>query len=272
MQKIQIMGILNVTPDSFSDGGKYLTSAKAVKRAKQLLSEGADIIDIGGESTRPGANFVSVQEEIKRVIPVIQAIKKQFPATILSIDTWKSEVAEKALLAGCTIVNSLGGFLFDEKLAEIIAKHKTKILIYHTQDKPKTMQQNLTQEDIVEKIAYFFEQQIRLSERYGIRRDQFILDPGIGFGKTITQNIQIIKRLHELQTFNIPIALGVSRKSHIGAILKENLGIETTPTERLEGSLAETTIAVQQGADIIRTHDVRETKKFLTVLSVLCNT
>lgn len=266
IKRTQFMGILNVTPDSFSDGGQYATTQKAFLHTKQLIKEGVDIIDIGGESTRPGSETISAKEEIKRVIPVIKKIKKEFPKITLSIDTYKSAVAEEALKNGCTIINSLGGFLSDEKLAEVAAQYHATIMIYHIKGEPKTMQKQLNDYDVIKDIMKFFRQQIRIGKTYGISRKQFILDPGIGFGKTVEQNIEIIQKLKKFKTFKLPIAIGVSRKSHLGMIIEKELGLHTKPIERLEPTLAATAIAIQNGADIIRTHDVLATKKFVTVL------
>ncbi len=268
----KIMGILNITPDSFSDGGDYFDNPQQMlQRVKQMLAEGADIIDIGGESTRPGADMVSEKEEINRVIPVIKEIRKQFGKNVvLSVDTWKASVANEALTAGVNMVNSLGGFTFNENLAEVIALHNCPIIIYHTRGKPKSMQQGTIEyADVIREIADFFEQQIAIGSKYGIKRNKFILDPGIGFGKTVEQNIEIIKHLDAFKQFDLPILIGVSRKSHLGMILKKDLDIDTTPAERLEAGLAETAIAVQHGVSIIRTHDIIHTKKFLTVLEKL---
>jgi dihydropteroate synthase len=267
--KTKLMGILNVTPDSFSDGGDYYNNpTKAVARVKEMLDEGADYIDIGGESTRPGSENISADEEIKRIVPVITEIRKELGKEVrISIDTWKSEVAEKALAAGATAVNSLGGFLFDAKLAQVVAKHHCMIIIYHIKGKPKTMQKGeIKYTEVIEEITEFFLQQIAFGEKHGIKREQFILDPGIGFGKTVDQNLEIIKNINKFKQLGLPILIGVSRKSHLGMILKEDLKLETQPIERVEASLAETAIAVQNGADIIRTHDIMQTKKFLTVL------
>ncbi len=236
------MGILNITPDSFSDGGEFYNSTqKAVKRAGDILEEGAHIIDIGGESTRPGSEIVEAKEELKRVIPVIKAIKKKFPHAVLSIDTWKHEVAQEAIKAGCTIINSLGG------------------------GTPKTMQKgHISYTNVLEEITTFFEEQIKIGKKNGVKKEKFILDPGIGFGKTVEQNITIIKKLKKFQSFKLPIAIGVSRKSYLGKIIKETTGIETSPTTRIEAGLAAAAVAVLNGASIIRTHDVMQTKKFLT--------
>lgn len=270
--KTLIMGILNITPDSFSDGGLYLSLDKAVKMAEEMIREGADIIDTGGESTRPGSESISIDEELKRVIPVIKKIRKIYPDISISVDTYKSEVAEKALESGANMVNSLGGFLFDKKLADIVAKFKCKIIIYHIKGEPRSMQKGeIKYKDVVSDIKKFFEEQILFGIFKGVKRKQFTIDPGIGFGKSVSQNLEIIKRLSEFKTLNLPITIGVSRKSHLGKILQDELKLPTlpSPTQRLEGSLAETAIAVLDGASIVRTHDVLETKKFLTVIDRL---
>ncbi len=269
MKKTTIMGILNITPDSFSDGGDYYDNPqKALERAQQMIKEGADSIDIGGESTRPGSESVDAQEELRRVIPVIQILKQHFGNDVLlCIDTWKHDVARETLEAGCGMVNSLGGFIFDEKLAGVVATSGCDFIMYHSTGKPKTMQQgDITYANVIKEISAFFEEQIMLGKKHGVKKEQFIIDPGIGFGKTVEQNIEIIKNLKVLETFKLPIAIGVSRKSFLGMILKDERNIETKPTERLEASLAATAIAVQNGASVVRTHDVWETKKFLTIL------
>lgn len=266
------MGILNVTPDSFSDGGLYFLLDKATIRVEEMIRQGADMIDVGGESTRPGAESISINEELKRVIPVIKKIKEKFPNIPISIDTYKSEVAGEALGSGTNIVNSLGGFIFDKKLADITAKFKCKIVIYHIKGEPRSMQKGeLKYKDVVSDIKKFFEKQIAFGISKGIKRDRFIIDPGIGFGKTLEQNLEIVKRLNEFKALSLPIAIGVSRKSHLGKVLQDELKLSTlpSPTQRLEASLAETAIAVLNGASIVRTHDVLETKKFLTVIDRL---
>jgi dihydropteroate synthase len=268
--KTLVMGILNVTPDSFSDGGKFFRQKDALKQAEQMVSEGADIIDIGGESTRPGSDPVPADEELKRVLPVIKTLKKQLPENIkISIDTYKSSVAEQALQAGADMVNSMGGTSFDEKMSSVIAKFTCPFIIYHIKGQPKSMQKDkIVYDDVVKDVSDFFQEQINVCEKRGVKKEQIILDPGIGFGKTIEHNIELIKRLTEFKKFGVPILIGVSRKSHLGMILKEKLHLEAIPdaSERLEASLAETAVAVLNGASIVRTHDVLETKKFLTVL------
>lgn len=270
-KKTLLMGILNLTPDSFYDGGKYFRDTeKAVARAKQIIDEGAEIIDIGGESTRPGSIGVSAQEELIRVLPVIKAIRKE-TETILSIDTNKAIVAKEALKAGVDVINSLGGFLFDEELADVAARLSCPVILYHIKGEPRTMQEGkICYKDIIEEIIEFFNKQIAYGLQNGMKKEQFFLDPGIGFGKTVMQNVEIIKRLAEFKKLNLPIVIGVSRKSHLGELLQQELHLKQTPgtSKRLEAGLAETAVAVLNGAGIIRTHDVAETKRFLSVLDL----
>jgi len=266
-----IMGILNVTPDSFSDGGLYVDPKKAVARAEQMLREGADIIDVGGESTRPNSESISIKEEIKRVVPVIKRIRKKFSSVIISIDSYKAEVVRAAISEGANMVNSLGGFSFDPSLPLVIGKD-IPILIYHIKGKPKDMQKGeVVYRDVVEDIKEFFEKQIAFGLSEGIKREQFLIDPGIGFGKTVDQNLEIIKRLSKFKSLGLPICIGVSRKSHLGKILQSDLKLASVPLpdERLEASLAETAVAVLNGAKIVRTHDVLQTRNFLTILDKL---
>lgn len=269
--KTTVMGILNITPDSFSDGGRYFANVNgAVAHARQMLTEGADIIDIGGESTRPGAEAISAAEEIYRVLPVIRAIKLQLGQNVpISIDTYKSSVAEAALAAGAQMMNSLGGNQFDKNIYAVAKKYATPILIYHIKGEPRTMQQGeITYTDVIGEIKAFFANQLVFAEAVGIPKQDVWLDPGIGFGKTVPQNLEIIARLSEFKMFDVPIAIGVSRKSHLGMVLKEQLLLKELPlpTDRLEAALAETSIAVFKGATIVRTHDVLNTKKCLAVV------
>ena len=266
------MGILNITPDSFSDGGVYFANTeKAVQYAKQMIREGADIIDIGGESTRPGSESITEEQERERVIPVIKELRKQCGSSLrISIDTYKAHVAQAALENGASMVNSLGGFTLDKQLHTVIAKFHCPIMIYHIKGKPKTMQKNLeTSLAMIENITTFFTEQLAYGSKNDIKRDQFILDPGIGFGKSVAQNLDIIKGIKRFTEFALPIAIGVSRKSHLGTLLQSELDVQTSPLERLEASLAETAVAVLNGASIVRTHDVLQTKKFLAILDQL---
>jgi len=270
------MGILNVTPDSFSDGGLYFDDvAKAVARVEQMIEEGADIIDIGGESTRPGSAPISPEEELKRIIPIIGAVRKKLEnKIILSIDTYKSSVAREALQEGAHMINSLGGFTFDNKLADVVAEFDCPIAIYHIKGVPQTMQKgSIIYKDVIDEIVVFFQKEIYFGLSRGMKREQFILDPGIGFGKTLENNLEIIKRLHEFQKLDLPLLISASRKSHLGKLLQERLGLPQLPdaSERLEASLAEIAVAVLHGASIVRTHDVLPTVKFLTVLDALKN-
>lgn len=274
--KTLVMGILNVTPDSFSDGGLYFDDvAKAVARVEQMIEEGADIIDIGGESTRPGSASISSEEELKRIIPIISAVSNRFGDKImLSVDTYKSSVAREALREGAGMINSLGGFMFDNTLADVAAASGCPVIIYHIQGEPRTMQAGAIEySDVIDDIAVFFQKEIYFGLSRGMNREQFILDPGIGFGKTLEHNLEIIKRLQEFQRLDLPLLIGVSRKSHLGKLLQERLGLPHMPgaSERLEASLAETAVAVLKGASIVRTHDVLPTVKFLTVLDALKN-
>lgn len=275
-KKTIVMGILNVTPDSFSDGGLYFDDfAKAVSRVEQMIGEGVDIIDIGGESTRPGSSQISPEEELRRIIPIIGIVREKLGNRItLSIDTYKSSVAREALQKGADMINSLGGFTFDNNLADVIADGNCPIVIYHIKGEPRTMQEgSIVYKDVIDDILVFFQEQIDFGISKGVKREQFILDPGIGFGKTLENNLEILKRLHEFQKFDLPLLIGVSRKSHLGKLLQEKLGLMKMPTasERLEGSLAETAVAVLKGASIVRTHDVLPTKKFLAVLDAIKN-
>jgi len=272
-QKTVVMGILNVTPDSFSDGGLYLGVNAAVERATQMVDEGADIIDIGGESTRPGSRGVFADEEIQRVVPIIMAVKKKFGKRVLiSVDTYKSVVAEAAVRAGAQIINSLGGSRFDPKIYAVAKKHTASIIVYHIKGEPRTMQKGeIFYKDVVKEIAKFFQNEIDVAKKFGVVKKQLWLDPGIGFGKTVAQNLEIIHRLKEFETFHLPIVIGVSRKSHLGILLKDAFHLPEPPlsTERLEAALAETTVAVLNGACIVRTHDVLATKKCLAVVDAL---
>jgi dihydropteroate synthase len=249
-----LVGILNVTPDSFSDGGKFLDGSKAIARAEELAAEGADIIDIGGESSRPGASPVSAEEEKKRVIPIIEKIagKLNIP---LSIDTAKAEVAEAALSSGAAMVNDISGLHFDPKMAGVIAKYKCPVCIMHIKGMPKSMQETPQYHDLMGEIITYLNEGLAIAKRAGILHEQIIVDPGIGFGKTLLHNLEILRSLKELRTFRCPILVGPSRKSLIGQVL--NLPVE----ERLEGSVAVAVLAVVYGADFLRVHDVRQVKR-----------
>ncbi len=240
-----IMGILNVTPDSFSDGGKFLDPARAVEHAMKMAADGADIIDIGGESTRPGSDPVPLEEELRRVVPVMQKML----AVPLSIDTTKPEVAEACLSLGVELLNDVTG-LRNPDMMQVAAKHNVPTTIMHTRGEPKTMQDDPVYDDVVAEIAKYLASQALKARKAGV--EQVLIDPGIGFGKTTEQNLALIKHLDVFRALGYPVVIGPSRKSHIGKVL----GPLDTPPERLEGTLAEVAIAVLNGADIIRVHDV----------------
>lgn len=244
-----VMGILNVTPDSFSDGGKYLDPGAAVKRAVEMEEEGADFIDIGGQSTRPGADEISLEEELKRVIPVIKDVVKSVRIPV-SVDTYRSVVADEALKYGAVIVNDISGLNFDSAMPKIIANHKATAIIMHIKGTPKTMQTDTVYKDLLGEISAFFENSAWKANVEGIK--QIIFDPGIGFGKTPEQNLHIIKNLSSFKKLDSPIMIGVSRKSLIGKILE----IEDT-SDRLEGTIALNALALANGANLIRVHDVK---------------
>ncbi|MEG0296423.1 MAG: dihydropteroate synthase [Clostridium sp.] len=241
------MGILNITPDSFSDGGKFNEIEIAVQRARELVAQGADIIDIGGESTRPGARFVSEDEEIERVVPIIRAIRKELDVPI-SIDTYKSKTAEAAINAGADIINDVWGFKRDNKMAEVAAKYNVPcILMHNREDKPY---KNLMQEVILDLVD-----SISLALDAGVSRENIILDPGIGFAKTLEENLMVMKSLEQIKHLGYTVLLGTSRKSMIG------LTLDLPANERVEGTVATTVMGIMKGASIIRVHDVLENKR-----------
>ncbi|WP_394192094.1 dihydropteroate synthase [Pseudoalteromonas atlantica] len=258
-----IMGVLNVTPDSFSDGGSYYQTDSAVIQAQTLLSDGATIIDIGGESTRPGAPDVTLEEELKRVIPAINAIRAHSDSAvsecIISIDTSKSEVMRQALLAGADIINDVRALQEPDALSVASQFKDVAICLMHMQGQPRTMQSNPQYNDLFADINHFFKQRIEACKTAGIKAQQLILDPGFGFGKSLAHNYELLKRFDEFNHFGLPVLAGLSRKSMIGNLLNRNTD------ERLAGSLAGALIAAQNGAKIIRVHDVKETADVLAV-------
>ncbi|MEG1311932.1 MAG: dihydropteroate synthase [Romboutsia sp.] len=244
-KKTYIMGILNVTPDSFSDGGDFSSIDVAVKHAKEMINEGADIIDLGGESTRPGHNYVDAKEELKRILPVIKELKKEIQVPI-SVDTYKAEVADNALELGVFMINDVWGLRKDKNMASVIAKYNAYVCIMHNQDGTDY------DKDIMESIKEFLSESIKIGIDAGIDSKKIILDPGIGFGKTFEQNLEVLRRLGELNELGYPILLGTSRKSVIGNILN------VEPKERVEGTIATTVLGVRDGVDIVRVHDIKE--------------
>jgi len=262
-KKTHIMGILNVTPDSFSDGGLYLDESTAIKRAFQIVEEGADIIDIGGESTRPGSEPVAIEEELRRTIPVIESLAKETKIP-LCIDTYKSEVAKRALDAGASMVNDISGLRFDPKMREVVYEHKVPVVIMHVKGTPRDMQQNPVYEALIPEIMDYLKTGMIIARQAGISDDMIVIDPGIGFGKTFDHNLQIIHNLQEFTLLRKPILIGPSRKAFIGRILGD-----VPATERLEGTAAAVAISIMNGANIIRAHDVKEMVKVAKVADAI---
>ena len=258
--KFYVVGILNVTPDSFYDGGRYSVEDKAFERALKMLEEGADILDVGGESTRPGSERVESQEEMRRVVPIIERLAKE-GSVPLSIDTTKSEVAQRAIEAGASIVNDISGFTMDSKMPSLVAEKKVQVILSHIQGTPKDMQKNPVYENVTRDIMAFFKKQMDLGLEKGVLKDQIILDPGIGFGKTVEHNLQILRELDLFLELGRPLMVGTSRKSFIGKLQKDR-----EPETRLAGSLTTAAWAYQKGATYFRVHDVSDTKRALTLM------
>jgi len=254
-----IMGILNLTPDSFSDGGQFSDKNQATDYALKMIEDGADMIDIGGESTRPGAVPVSVDEELKRTISIIESIRQQSDC-LISIDTYKSPVAEAALDVGANLVNDISGLTFDAKMIDIVVARKVPVIVMHMKGTPRSMQVDPHYDNVIEEICEFFKRKVKSAKNSGILDNMIILDPGIGFGKRLEDNFEIIRELKQISTMGYPILLGPSRKSFIGASL--NLPVE----ERLEGTLASITAGIMNGANIIRVHDVKETLRAVKII------
>jgi dihydropteroate synthase len=250
-----IMGILNVTPDSFSDGGRYTNLDAILFRTEQMIAEGADILDIGGESTRPGHTQISVQEELDRVVPAIEQISKRFDIPI-SIDTYKSEVASIALQAGASLVNDIWGLKYDPKMAEVIAKEEACCCLMHNRE-------TRIETNFLQQVAQDLQESVELALQAGIGRDQIILDPGVGFAKSYEQNLQSIGDTYELHALGFPLLLGTSRKSVIGLTL--DLPVE----ERVEGTLATTVFAVLQGCQFVRVHDIKENRRVIQMAEAI---
>ncbi len=257
------MGILNVTPDSFSDGGQYVSVEKAVSRATEMLSEGASIIDVGGESTRPGAEPVSAEDEHDRVVPVIDALADRFPEALLSVDTYKPAVARAALAAGAHIVNDVTGLRHHPEMAQAAADWDAPLVLMHSVGEPGDLTQPRHYDDVTAEVRDALAQSIMTAEQAGV--EQIVIDPGFGFGKSNEENLRLLNDVDELLTLNRPVMVGVSRKSTIGA----TLGTPDAPApvdERLFGSLGATAVAVMRGATLVRTHDVASTVEMLKVL------
>lgn len=263
-QRTWIVGVVNVTPDSFFDGGLYLDKERAVERGLDLVSEGADIIDIGGESTRPGSDPVPAGEEMRRVIPVISALRKKTDVFI-SIDTTKQDVAQAALDAGADIINDISSFRFDPRMLNLAAQNEAGLILMHMKGMPKTMQVDPFYEDLLEEIKSFLKERLEIAQSYGIKKERIIIDPGIGFGKRLEDNLALINNLSFLEELDRPILIGISQKSFIGKIL--NL----PPQERLEGTIASAVLSIVRGAHILRVHDIKTIKRAVLVAEAILN-
>jgi dihydropteroate synthase len=248
--RTHIMGILNVTPDSFSDGGRYIDAEKALAHAQEMAASGADIIDIGGESTRPGAEPLSEEEELARIIPLIERLSSELSVP-LSVDTYKSTVAQKALEAGASIVNDISGLRFSPDMAKIVADYGAAVIIMHIKGTPRDMQQNPVYKDVVEEVLSYLGEGIELAGKAGVDREKILIDPGIGFGKTLEHNLTLLNRLDEFRGLGRPIVLGTSRKKFIGAVLDIPV-----PEQRVDGTAATVAIGIERGAGVVRVHDV----------------
>ncbi len=252
-----VMGILNVTPDSFSDGGRFSTPDAALRHAEKMVTDGADIIDIGGESTRPGAAEVSLNEELDRVIPVIEKLRHVCP--LISIDTVKPAVADAAFAAGAAILNDISGMQFHPEIAPIVARHKGAAVLMHIQGVPRTMQASPHYDDVIGEIMNYLKTSISIAEKAGISPDSLAVDPGIGFGKRLNDNLTIIRELHSFLDLGKPILMGVSRKSFIGELTGAPVN------DRLEGTLAAVTVSAMNGASLFRVHDVLACRRALDI-------
>ncbi len=267
--KTAIMGVLNLTPDSFSDGGLYIEPSQAIKRVLQMAEEGTDIIDIGGESTRPGSQRISAEEELRRIMPVLKEIRKELPKTWISIDTYKAKVAEVCLQEGADMINDISGGTFDPNIYKVVAKYNCPYVITHIKGRPETWKEiPIVYEEVMEEILSWFNERLKELQTTGYK-GQAILDPGIGFGKLPEHNVEILKRFEELRLFGLPLLVGVSRKSFIGIVMEGLLKKKTEPVERLYGSLGALAPAVMKGAHIVRVHDVKETREFLALLDTI---
>jgi len=257
-----LVGVINVTPDSFSDGGDFFSPERAVEHGLTLAEEGADILDVGGESTRPGAQPVPVAEELRRAIPVISALSEKSSVPV-SIDTYKAEVAVEAISAGARMVNDITGLFGHSAMAEVVAEHKVPVILMHIKSTPKDMQASPKYKDLISEIIRRLRQSLGRAKSCGIEFEKTIVDPGIGFGKTLEHNLEILARLDEFRSLGRPIMVGTSRKSFVGNILG------TPPKERILGTAASSAIAIYKGAKLLRVHDVSETKQVLKVANAI---
>ncbi|APH15866.1 dihydropteroate synthase [Clostridium sporogenes] len=263
-ENLKVMGIINCTPDSFYEGSRKNSIEEALKTAEKMLKEGAEILDIGGESTRPGSDPVNEEEEIKRVVPVIKEIKNKFKDAIISIDTYRANTAKAAIEAGADIVNDISAMKYDENMVKVVKEYNVPVILMHVKGKPKDMQIDPVYENLMKEIHLYFNERIEYCKSHGITEDKIILDPGIGFGKTVEHNLKIMNTIEELKSFNLPVLLAASRKATIGKVLG-NLPTE----ERLEGTIALSCLAVDSGLQMVRVHDVKENTRAIRMLEAV---
>ena len=260
-----IMGVVNVTPDSFSDGGKFINVDNAITHGLELTSQGADILDIGGESTRPGAQVIDIEEEISRIVPVIEGLKGE--AKWISVDTRNAKTMEAALKAGANSINDISGLVHDPRAIDVVAEAKVPVFLMHSQGSPVDMQKNPSYSNVVSDVFKYFQERIHICETRRIDADLLILDPGIGFGKTVEHNLLLLRNITKFHEFGVPILLGTSRKSFIG-----KLSGGEPPDERLPGSLASALWGLSQGVQIFRVHDVKETRQAFKICDAILST
>jgi len=253
-QSAKIMGILNVTPDSFSDGGQFFSLEAAVLHARELIAEGAEIIDVGGESTRPGADPVSLEEELHRVIPVIREIRSEFPSVLISVDTYKAETARRAILAGADIVNDITALRGDPKMIDVIRENEVAVVLMHMQGLPKTMQVAPSYREVVSEVIEFLRERCDWLVSHGVDREAIAIDPGFGFGKRLADNIQLMRNLEAFQTLTRPLVVGVSRKSALGQLSGDSA---LPASKRIWPTVALTCLLREKGAHLLRVHDVK---------------
>ncbi len=258
-----LMGILNVTPDSFSDGGQFNQQQKAVNHALMMVQQGADIIDIGGQSTRPGAKQITIEEELERIIPVIETLRQQ-SSVVISVDTTRVEVARQAIAVGADIINDISGATFEPEILQVVAENQVPIILMHIRGNPETMQSLTDYQDLIGEICQFFQGQVNKAIKMGVKESNIILDPGIGFAKNYQQNIEILRNIKKIKKLGFPVLIGTSRKSFIGKILNQD-----NPQKRVWGTAATCCHAIAQGADILRVHDVPEMADVIKVADIL---
>ncbi len=258
-----VMGIVNVTPDSFYDGGNFFSRERAVEHALRLVADGADVIDIGGESTRPGSAPTPLEEELLRVIPVIEALRKESDVPV-SIDTYKAEVARKAIAAGADIVNDISALSFDPRMVDVAAQSGVPVVLQHIKGTPRNMQTNPSYDDVIEEMTQFFVERIGFATKHGIEEGNIIIDPGIGFGKRLQDNLRIIRELRRFKELGRPVLIGTSMKSFLGQIAGSD-----RMEDRVEGTLASVAVSISNGADMVRVHDVAKTKRVVQFMRAL---